>query len=112
MSIDTSKTTINGKTCHRYLFRESNREDGKVKNRTLGKISMLSGQTFKPSHPEIRPVHVRTEASTRGHVFALMLAYKIERQLSQLWKKCGCTVPEGSDERIQGCLQLRGNFSS
>ena len=37
MYIDTSKTTINGKTYYRYLFRESYREDGKVKNRTLGK---------------------------------------------------------------------------
>jgi len=42
MYIDTSKTTINGKTYHRYLFRESYREDGKVKNRTLGKISKCS----------------------------------------------------------------------
>lgn len=55
-------------------------------------------RTFKQSHLEIRPVHVRTEASTRGHVFAVMLAYKIERQLSELWKKCECTVPEGIDE--------------
>ncbi len=31
-------------------------------------------RTFKQSHLEIRPVHVRTEASTRGHVFAVMLA--------------------------------------
>jgi transposase len=55
-------------------------------------------RTFKQSHLEIRPVHVRTEASTRGHVFAVMLAYKIERLLSELWKKCECTVPEGIDE--------------
>ena len=55
-------------------------------------------RTFKQSHLEIRPVHVRTEASTRGHVFAVMLAYKIERLLSELWKNCECTVPEGIDE--------------
>ena len=55
-------------------------------------------RTFKQSHLEIRPVHVRTEASTRGHVFAVMLAYKIERLLSELWKTCECTVPEGIDE--------------
>lgn len=41
---------------------------------------------------------MRTEASTRGHLFAVMLTYKIERQLSELWKKCECTVPEGIDE--------------
>ena len=55
-------------------------------------------RTFKQGHLEIRPVFVRTEASTRGHVFAVMLAYKIERYLSELWKKCECTVPEGIDE--------------
>ncbi len=55
-------------------------------------------RTFKQSHLEIRPVHVRTEASTRGHVFAVMLAYKIERLLSELWKKCECSVLEGIDE--------------
>ena len=27
-----------------------------------------------------------------------MLAYKIERLLSELWKNCECTVPEGIDE--------------
>ena len=55
-------------------------------------------RTFKQGHLEIRPVHVRTEASTRGHVFVVMLAYKIERYLSEFWKQCECTVPEGIDE--------------
>jgi len=54
-------------------------------------------RTFKQVHLEIRPVFVRTEASTRGHVFSVMLAYKIERYLSALWKDCKCTVPEGID---------------
>lgn len=55
-------------------------------------------RTFKQGHLEIRPVHVRTEASTRGHVFSVMLAYKIERQLAECWKHLDCTVPEGIDE--------------
>ncbi len=55
-------------------------------------------RTFKQGHLEIRPVHVRTEASTRGHVFSVMLAYKIERQLTEYWKHFDCTVPEGIDE--------------
>ena len=37
-------------------------------------------RTFRQGHLEIRPVHVHTQASTRGHVFSVMLAYKIERQ--------------------------------
>jgi transposase len=55
-------------------------------------------RTFKQGHLEIRPVHVRSEASTRGHVFSVMLAYKIERQLGEYWKHLDCTVPEGIDE--------------
>jgi transposase len=55
-------------------------------------------RTFKQGHLEIRPVHVRTEASTRGHVFSVMLAYRIERQLAEYWKNLDCTVPGGLDE--------------
>jgi len=29
----------------------------------------------KTGHLELRPIHVRTEKSTRGHVFAIMLTY-------------------------------------
>jgi hypothetical protein len=62
MYIDTSKTTINGKTYQRYLFRESYREDGKVKNRPLGKISKCS----------------------EGEIAAIKLALKYKDNLSAL----------------------------
>jgi hypothetical protein len=39
MHVDSSKTTVNGKTYHRHLLRESYREDGKVKHRTIANLS-------------------------------------------------------------------------
>ena len=55
-------------------------------------------RTWKTGHLEARPVFVRTEESTRGHVFVVMLAYLIERELSRYWREIDLTVPEGIDE--------------
>ena len=55
-------------------------------------------RTWKTGHLEIRPVHVHTEESTRGHVFVVMLAYLIERELHALWRNIEVTVPEAIDE--------------
>jgi transposase len=43
-------------------------------------------RTCKTTHLEVRPVFVRTEASTRGHVLVVMLAYLIVRALKRAWK--------------------------
>ena len=43
----------------------------------------------------MRPVHVRTEEHTRGHVLAVMLAFLIRRELSQAWQGLNVTVEEG-----------------
>jgi transposase len=51
-------------------------------------------RTFKSSL-ELRPVHVRLEASTYGHVLVVMLAYMIIRHLDQLWSSLYLTVEEG-----------------
>ncbi|MEJ1643684.1 IS1634 family transposase, partial [Escherichia coli] len=44
---------------------------------------------------EVRPVYVRKEDSTRGHVFVVMLAYMIIRRLRRAWKNFDLTVEEG-----------------
>lgn len=44
---------------------------------------------------EVRPVYVRTEKSTRGHVLTVMLAYMIVRHLQQAWEEFDLTVEEG-----------------
>ena len=52
-------------------------------------------RTCKSAHLEVRPVHVRTEAHTRGHVLVVMLAYLVRRSLSEAWKPIDLTVEEG-----------------
>jgi len=55
-------------------------------------------RTFKNGHLEVQPTFVRTEASTRGHVLVVMLAYLMERELEQYWRGLDTTVAEGIDE--------------
>jgi transposase len=43
--------------------------------------------TFKTGLEEIRPIHVRKEKRTRGHVFVCMLAYKILFHIWQYFKE-------------------------
>jgi transposase len=52
-------------------------------------------RTCKTAHLEVRPVFVRSEASTRGHVLVVMLAYLIVRQLQHAWSQMDVTVEEG-----------------
>jgi len=64
-------------------------------------------RTFKTGHLEVRPVFVRTEASTRGHVLVVMLAYMIVRELKEAWRGFDLTVEEGLDELNRLCaIQL------
>jgi transposase len=55
-------------------------------------------RTSKTVHLEMRPVHVRNEANTQGHVFVVMLAYIIRRALSRAWTALDTTVEEGLDQ--------------
>jgi len=51
----------------------------------------------KTGHLELRPIHVRKEKSTRGHVFVVMLAYLLRRELERAWEKIDVTMAEGLD---------------
>jgi hypothetical protein len=53
---------------------------------------------------DIRPVYVRKEESTRGHVLVVMLAYMISRELDQLWSSLYLTVSEGLHSLATLCL--------
>lgn len=44
---------------------------------------------------EIRPVYVRKEKTTRGHVLVVMLAYMIIRELNKAWERLYLTADEG-----------------
>lgn len=68
----------------------------------------------KRGHLEIRPVHVRTEASTRGHVLVVMLAYMIVRELRRAWRMFNLTVKEGLDQLTTLCsieMEVKGKGS-
>ncbi len=55
-------------------------------------------RTCKTTHLETRPIYVRTEAHTRGHVLVVMLAYLIRRRLSEAWASLDATVEEGLNQ--------------
>jgi transposase len=44
---------------------------------------------------EVRPLYLRSETRTRGHLVEIMLAYKISRYLRIQWSNIECTVDEG-----------------
>ena len=52
---------------------------------------------------EVRPVYVRKEESTKGHVFVVMLAYLIIRRLRDAWKSFDLTVEEGLKQLTTIC---------
>ncbi len=52
---------------------------------------------------ELRPIHARLASRTRGHVFVVMLAYRIARELSRCWRELNVTVQEGIDELSSLC---------
>ncbi|MCP5002774.1 MAG: hypothetical protein GY941_02305 [Planctomycetes bacterium] len=52
-------------------------------------------RTCKTELLEVRPIFVRKQKTTQGHVFVVMLAYMIARKLRQAWAAFDLTVEEG-----------------
>ena len=61
-------------------------------------------RTCKTVLLELRPVNVRKESRTRGHVFVVMLSYLIVRELTECWRKLELTVEEGIQELSSWCM--------
>ncbi|MCX6880513.1 MAG: IS1634 family transposase [Verrucomicrobia bacterium] len=53
---------------------------------------------------EMRPIHVRCEASTRGHALVVMLAYILVRELARRWIDLDLTVEEGINQLATLCV--------
>jgi len=53
---------------------------------------------------EMRPIHVRCEASTRGHALVVMLAYILVRELARRWIDLDLTVEEGLNQLATLCV--------
>jgi len=60
-------------------------------------------RTMKTGYLETRPIYLRNGPKTRGHVFVVMLAYKIIRVLREAWKSLDLTVEEGVQELASIC---------
>jgi len=61
-------------------------------------------RTCKTGHLEVRPVFVRKESRTRGHVFVVMLAYHIVMELRGSWRDLNVTVAEAVSELGSLCM--------
>jgi transposase len=61
-------------------------------------------RTSKTVELEMRPVHVRLEANTRGHVFVVMLAHRLIQELQQCWAQENLTVEEGIKQLSSLCV--------
>ena len=61
-------------------------------------------RTSKTVELEMRPIHVRCEASTRGHALVVMLAYILVRALSRRWIDLDLTVGEGISKLSTLCV--------
>ena len=59
----------------------------------------------------MRPIYVRSEPSTRGHVLVVMLAYLIRRELSRAWTSFDFTVEEGL-ERLKTLCAMEVKFDT
>lgn len=60
-------------------------------------------RTSKTVELEMRPVYLRRAGRTRGHAFVVMLAYRIVRELADLWWEIDATVEEGIKELATLC---------
>jgi len=60
-------------------------------------------RAMKTAHLEVRPVYVRLAERTRAHVFVVMLAYMITRELETCWKGLNLEVTEGISSLTSLC---------
>jgi transposase len=60
-------------------------------------------RSSKTVNLELRPIHVRLAGRTRGHVFVVMMAYRIIKELAVRWQHLDMTVEEGINELSTLC---------
>ena len=69
-------------------------------------------RTSKTVSLEARPIYVRLESRTRGHLFVVMLAYLLVQELVSCWRELDITVEEGIHELTTLCttqVAVKGN---
>lgn len=80
---------------------DKERVHARYKDLTLVEEAFRSCKTVEL---EMRPVHVRSEQSTRGHALVVMLAYRLVKELERCWRTEDLTVQEGIDELGSLCV--------
>jgi len=60
-------------------------------------------RTSKTVELEMRPIHVRLAARTRGHALVVMLGYVLVQELARRWREIDSTVEEGIKELTTLC---------
>jgi len=81
---------------------QASKETVHERYKSLGQVE----QAFRRSKTvelEMRPVHVRKERSTRGHLLVVMLAYLLLKELGERWAQLDLTVQEGLDRLNTYC---------
>ena len=68
-------------------------------------------RTSKTMQLELRPINVRLATRTKGHVFVVMLAYRIIMELKKYWQSLDLTIAEGINALSTLCqteVQING----
>jgi hypothetical protein len=106
MYVDSSSSTIKGKTYRRHLLRESFREDGRVKHRTIASLSACSSEEIEAIRLALRYkgrlqtlLHERPDVSFRqgAPVGAVWTLFDLARQMG---------IAEALGDSRQGRLAL------
>jgi len=84
------------------LEREADKETVHGRYKDLSMVEHAF-RTAKTAQLEMRPIFLRRERRTRGHVFVVMLAYRIVRELARRWSALDITVQEGIDQLATVC---------
>jgi len=101
MYLDKSKVTIKGKTYSRCLLRESFRENGKVKHRTIANLSQCSPEEIAAITLAFEHKH---DLAALKRPVPLESLYRLVQELALRWSDLDLTVGEGIEQLGTLCL--------
>jgi transposase len=109
LSIDNEALKEEAKLDGCYVLKSDLSPEVATKETIHGRYKDLASveQAFrnsKTAHLELRPVHVRLAMRTKGHVFVVMMAYLIIKELAEKWQGLDVTVEEGIQQLSSLCV--------
>jgi transposase len=108
LRIDESAFTEEAKLDGCYVLKSDLSEQSATKETIHARYKDLTlvesaFRNSKTVNLELRPIHVRLAGRTRGHVFVVMMAYRIIQELAVKWQHLDMTVEEGIEELSTLC---------